>query len=76
MKGEFSLEHLLSSTDRLQCYNDMYVCIFVCAVDPEEAPAGEGLPACYVFKGTFCVLFTAFLYCYTLLVEPQKLNEQ
>lgn len=74
MKGEFRLEHLLSS--KLQCYNDMYVCIFVCAVDPEEAPARDGLPTCYVFKGTYCVLFTAVLCCCTLLAEPQKLNER
>lgn len=45
MKGKFSLEHLLSSTDKPQCDDDTHVCVCACvflfvgAVNLKEAPA-------------------------------------
>lgn len=41
MKGTFSLEHLLSSTDELRCDNDIYVYILCVSVFSEEEPASQ-----------------------------------
>lgn len=52
---KFSLEHLLSSVDKLQCDNDMFVCMCACR-RPRGGADVPAVPTCFVFKKTlwFC----------------------
>lgn len=79
VKGKFSLEHLLSSTDKPQCDDDTHVCVCMCVsvcgcCQPKRGASFIAFLPFFSLKGHSMLCLqsvwssgcSCFLFCYTL----------